>query len=85
MAQARQEIKRSEGIIVAVNSQYEQFLPWWWDHYNTHSSLPVTFFDLGLTKPKKEWCASKGTVIPFSKQMDFLATRDEVAPEKRVV
>jgi hypothetical protein len=83
MAQARQEIKGAEGVIVAADSQYEQFLPWWWKHYRAHSSLPVTFFDLGLTKSKKNWCASKGTVIPLSKRMDFLATRDEVAPEKR--
>ena len=54
MAQAKQEIKGAEGVVVAADSQYEQFLPWWWKHYRAHSSLPVTFFDLGLTKPKKK-------------------------------
>ena len=39
MTQIKEEITGDEGIIIAANSQYEQFLPWWWKHYNTHSSL----------------------------------------------
>lgn len=51
------------GVIVATNQAQEWLLPWWWDHFSRHSSLPVCFFDLGMSKDARKWCKSKGMVM----------------------
>lgn len=73
----------SQGVIVAANAAYESFLPWWWKHYQAYASLPVTFFDLGMTDQGKAFCQSKGNWTLFTHSMDFVAPRERVSPKHR--
>lgn len=51
------------GCIVASDLSQEWLLPWWWDHYSMHNTLPVTFVDLGLSSEGRSWCKQKGHYV----------------------
>ena len=70
-----------QGIVIAVDDSYELYLPWWWEHYSNHCSLPVTIIDLGMTESARLYSLSKGTVIPFFPETSFITPKEEIAPE----
>jgi hypothetical protein len=66
------------GIIVGCDERQEWILPWWWNHYSVHNTLPVLFVDFGLSSEAAQWCEQKGKVV--SLPFDFLSikTRDKI-------
>lgn len=54
-----------EGIIVGCDWRIQTMIPWWWEQYNRHNSLPVTFIDMGLSAEMLRFCKSKGKVVPL--------------------
>jgi len=67
-----------KGVIVACDQPYEIYLPWWWHNFSLHSSLPVAFIDLGLSKGAQAYCSSKGLVIPHHPDSSFQAKKEEI-------
>lgn len=57
-----------QGIIVGSDEAQEWLLPWWWKHYSRHNSYPVAFFDFGMSKKAKEWCAEKGALLSCQRE-----------------
>ncbi len=55
-----------KGVIVASDQNLEWLLPWWWERYSSCNSLPVVFFDLGMSLEKRAWCQERGEVISLS-------------------
>lgn len=72
-----------EGFIVGSDLNQEWLLPWWWEHYSRHNSLPVAFADFGMSSKMKEWCKQRGETIHLPLHGFFAAEREEVAPENR--
>lgn len=64
------------GIIVGADLSQEWLLPWWWNHYQKHNSLPVAFVDLGLSFEAKEWCQKRGELIPLRLVDDYVKERE---------
>ncbi len=62
----------TQGIIVGADNAVEWLLPWWWYHYSSHNTLPVVFFDFGLSEQAKLWCKEKGTLIPITPELSLL-------------
>lgn len=56
----------SEGVIVAISNEQEWMLKWWWKHYRSNNSHPVTFFDIGMSKSASLWCEKHGDVLPLT-------------------
>lgn len=67
------------GIIVGADITQEWILPWWWEHYSKHNSLPVAFIDLGMSFEMKDWCKARGDLIRL-RLLDFAAEKEEVDP-----
>ncbi len=61
-----------KGVLVGCDADHEWMLKWWWENYSKHNTLPVTFFDFGMSKSAHLWCAKKGTVISLSFPQDKL-------------
>ena len=55
-----------EGVIVAADHEQEWLLKWWWKHYRSCNSHPVTFFDLGMSKSARLWCEKRGEVLSLA-------------------
>lgn len=58
-----------KGIIVGADQNLEWLLPWWWEKYSESNSLPVVFFDFGMSAEKKAWCAERGQVVDVDMQI----------------
>ena len=54
----------SRGIITGCDKHVEMFLPWWFDHLQTHNDLPVTIIDYGLSDWGRSVANTIGTLIP---------------------
>jgi hypothetical protein len=54
-----------KGVLVAADKNQQCLLPWWWERYSSHNSLPVAFVDFGMTADMLTWCSQKGEVISF--------------------
>lgn len=54
-----------QGIVVGSDHTQEWILPWWWKRYTQFNSLPVVFFDFGMSEAAKNWCRERGQVIPI--------------------
>jgi len=67
-----------DGIVVATDENQEWYLKWWWEHYSKHNTLPVTFFDIGMSKSARLWCEKRGTVISFSLPQSYIAQKDDI-------
>jgi hypothetical protein len=80
---AWKEVSKVEprGVLVGTNAKQEWILPWWWENYIRHNSLPVTFVDLGLSEEGKAFCRERGnlSVIP---SFDFLGDREKTKEER---
>ncbi|MDN3504538.1 MAG: hypothetical protein P0S95_03050 [Rhabdochlamydiaceae bacterium] len=61
----------SIGIITYSNQKYEWMLPWWTHHLQLHTPFPIAYIDNGLSDKMKQWCIDKGTLIPFTSQIDI--------------
>lgn len=55
----------NNGIIVGCDSSQEWLLPWWWDNYTCCNSLPVAFFDFGMSASALNWCSKRGEIFPL--------------------
>src|SRR3990167_1119904 len=69
-----------KGIIVAATHHIEWMLPWWWYNYQAHNNLPVVFFDLGLSQKAKDFCSSKGLVLPLEISDSLVFGKEQVSP-----
>ncbi len=63
--------EKKEGVIVGASSHIEWMLPWWWRNYKEHNTLPVAFFDFGLSPYAKKWCKERGELISVSIPSEF--------------
>ena len=70
-----------DGVIVGTDETQEWLLKWWWNHYSKSNSYPVTFFDLGMSKSARMWCASKGDVQDFSFPKGWIKPKEEIDPK----
>ena len=70
----------TDGVIVGCDRNQEWLLPWWWSHYSKHSFLPVAFVDFGMSSKAKEWCYTRGTLIPLHPPKDFIVKKEKIKP-----
>jgi hypothetical protein len=73
--------KEPKGVLIALDKQIEWMLPWWWENYSKHNTIPLAFIDFGMTPGMAEWCKGKGSYIPYPYPEFPVATRDEINPE----
>ncbi len=52
-----------QGIIAGCDQKQEWLLPWWWKHYSSHNSYPVTFIDFGMSQSAIAWCKERGECL----------------------
>jgi len=57
------ESMSNQGIIVGCDQRQEWLLPWWWKHYSTYNSFPVTFADFGMSEKALSWCQERGKCL----------------------
>jgi len=51
------------GIVTGCDKNQEWLLDWWWAQYAAHNTLPVAFFDMGMTDAGREWCRQHGRLM----------------------
>ncbi|MBM3198184.1 MAG: hypothetical protein FJZ58_02875 [Chlamydiae bacterium] len=69
-----------QGVIVAASHHIEWMLPWWWYHYTLHNTLPVAFFDLGISSQAKAWCKGRGELLSPSIPSTLDPKKEDVSP-----
>lgn len=58
------------GILIGCDRNQEWLLPWWWEHYRAHNSLPVAIADFGgLSERTIQWCRDKMTHLPIDSEL----------------
>lgn len=72
----------SDGILTGCDDKQEWMLKWWWDHYSQNNSLPVTFFDFGMTKSARLWCEKRGCVVSIVLPKNIVASKEEVEKDR---
>ena len=65
------------GVITGANEAQEWMLKWWWSHYSKSNTLPVTFFDFGMSKSACLWCKKRGQVISAKLPDAFFEKKNE--------
>lgn len=70
-----------EGVVVAADLTQEWLLPWWWENYSLYNDFPVTFVDLGLSNPMKEWCKEKGNYVKLPISGVFVTEKENLEPD----
>ena len=73
-------IQADRGIIVGSDLTQEWLLPWWWERYNSHNTFPVTFMDMGLSKPMQNWCLDHGKLVKIGNYGQFVTDKEELDP-----
>jgi len=73
---------QENGCIVATDITQEWLLPWWWDHYAAHNSLPVTFVDLGMSQEQSKWCQERGHYVHPVLSDVFVLDKAELPKER---
>lgn len=68
------------GVIVGCDENQEWILPWFWNHYSTHNTLPVLFVDFGLSAEAAQWCKQRGKVISLPSQLPEMKPRIALDP-----
>ena len=76
-------LRSTEGFLVGSDLNQEWLLPWWWENYSRHNSLPVIFADFGMSPKMKDWCKERGECICLPVYGFFAAEREEVSSENR--
>jgi hypothetical protein len=51
------------GVVVGCNDNLEWLIPWWWENYQRHCSLPVAFIDFGMSDKMRSYCSQRGELI----------------------
>lgn len=74
-------LREEDGVIVGADISQEWLLPWWWKNYRKHNSHPVAFVDFGMSFEKKDWCRERGEFISLRIFDDFVAEKNDIAPE----
>ncbi len=63
----KQQSKKTVGILTACDQRQEWMLRGWYHHLRLqHPDIPIAFGDFGMSEAAKDWCRSKGTLIPTS-------------------
>ncbi|CAM0117661.1 hypothetical protein [Rhabdochlamydiaceae symbiont of Dictyostelium giganteum] len=57
-----------EGVMTGCSAAREWMLPWWFENYQKHHTLPVVFADLGMTQAAKEWCRARGVLLSLDQE-----------------
>lgn len=70
----------SRGVIVGADLTQEWLLPWWWERYRRHNTLPVFFVDFGMSQEGKAWCRERGELHALPLSDAFVAERSEISP-----
>jgi len=73
-------LRDEDGVIVAADVMQEWLLPWWWEIYRTHNSLPVTFFDFGMSLSMQKWCKERGEYAALPIGGDLVSLKEKVEP-----
>lgn len=79
--QWQQQPKEARGVICAADENQEWLLPWWWERYSAHNSLPVTFFDFGMSASARQWCQERGDLSSLDLDTSFVAPRSAIEEE----
>ncbi len=66
------------GILCGADQSQEWLLPWWWSRYSEHNNFPVTFLDFGMTDLMKQWCRTKGELIPIELDSSLITPRSGI-------
>jgi len=69
------------GVLCGSDAAQEWLLPWWWERYSAENAFPVTFIDFGMTQKMRSWCSERAEVIPFDRDMSFVASKQQIALE----
>ena len=70
-----------DGVLIGSDENQEWMLKWWWEHYIAHNTLPVTFFDFGMSKSARMWCERRGPVIKIVLPKNFLKSKEKIPLE----
>ena len=57
------------GIIVGADKKIEYLLPYFYLNLRLNTSLPIVFFDFGMTVMGKSFCEKRGQVIPIEESL----------------
>jgi hypothetical protein len=57
------------GIIVGLNVTLEYLLPFFYLNLRLHSSLPIVFFDFGMSVMGRSFCEKRGEVISINESL----------------
>jgi hypothetical protein len=81
MFQWQGALRAAKGVICGCEQSQEWLLPWWWSRYKECNTLPVTFFDFGMTDEMVAWCRERGDVIAMPIDSSFVAPRSAIEKE----
>ncbi|NGX60058.1 MAG: hypothetical protein KR126chlam3_01220 [Chlamydiae bacterium] len=74
----------NRGILLAVDEKLEWLLPWWWNKYSAHNTLPVAFIDFGLSHYGRSYCRERGEIIDFREDL-FLGSSTSHAKKGEIL
>ena len=70
-----------DGVLTGCDENHEWMLKWWWKHYTSSNTLPVTFLDFGMSKSAQIWCKKRGLVIPVNMEESALYSKEKLPIE----
>jgi hypothetical protein len=68
------------GILVGCDKNQEWLLSWWWKNYTQENALPVAFADFGMSEEARQWCKTRGQLLPVDFDGLRVARKDEIEP-----
>lgn len=71
------------GLIVGCDEAQEWMLPWWWERYSEHNTLPVTFIDFGLSLEAKAFCEERGQRVDLFLPDSFTPQKEQISTSLR--
>jgi hypothetical protein len=69
---------KGSGIIAGCDAAQEWMLPWWWEKYSESNTLPVTFFDFGLSAQARAFCKERGSLVDLFLPETFTPQQHQV-------
>ena len=64
------------GVITGCDINQEWLLKWWWSHYQSCNTLPVTFFDFGMSRSARKWCQARGKVLSIELPSNIVGSKN---------
>ncbi|KPK65880.1 MAG: hypothetical protein AMK73_01655 [Planctomycetes bacterium SM23_32] len=61
--QWRGDPPEERGVLVGFDAACEWLVPWWFDNFHKHNTLPVAFADFGMSEAMRGWCGDRGRMV----------------------